>query len=64
MVKKKATKVAKTYTPPPVRPTLDALKTSVLIVSLLINLAVFIGWVILRVTSKYDEQVFNFLFTR
>lgn len=44
--------------------TSDDVKSAILIVSLALNLAVFIGWVVLRVTTKYDEQVFNFLFTR
>jgi hypothetical protein len=44
--------------------TFEDVKTALLVVSLVINLAVFIFWLVLRVTSKYDEQVFNFLFTR
>lgn len=37
---------------------------STLIVSLLVNAFVFIGWVALKVTSVYDYQVVAFLFTR
>ena len=37
---------------------------SVLIVSLLINVAVFIGWIALRVTSAYDAEVAALLFVR
>lgn len=38
------------------------LKHSVLIVSLVLNLAVFTGWVALQVTSRYDESVAQALF--
>ena len=44
--------------------TLNDVKTAVLLVSLTINLAVFIGWLILRVTTVYDAQVYDFLFNR
>lgn len=63
MAKKKETSAVKT-TQPRVPTTSDDVKTAILIISLALNVAIFIGWVILRVTSKYDEQVFNFLFTR
>lgn len=63
MVKKKEVSTAKT-TQLRVPTTSDDAKTAILIISLALNVAIFIGWVILRVTSKYDEQVFNFLFTR
>lgn len=39
-------------------------KTAALVVSVLINLAVFIGWLALRLTNEYDTQVFHFLFSR
>ena len=38
--------------------------TALLIVSLLINLFVLIGWIALQVTTAYDTQVASFLFTR
>lgn len=44
--------------------TMDDLKTAVLLVSLVINLAIFVGWLALRLTTAYDHQVFNFLFVR
>ncbi|HEY8886279.1 MAG TPA: hypothetical protein VIM31_02130 [Candidatus Microsaccharimonas sp.] len=44
--------------------TLNDVKNAVLFVSLLINAAVFIGWLILRLTTQYDLQVYNFLFVR
>jgi hypothetical protein len=63
MVKKKNTPTKKS-TELRVPGTSDDVKTAILITSLALNLAIFIGWIILRVTSKYDEQVFNFLFIR
>lgn len=44
--------------------TMNDIKTAVLLVSLAINLAIFIGWLSLKVTTMYDQQVFNFLFVR
>jgi len=44
--------------------TLNDVKNAVLFISLLINAAVFIGWLILRLTTVYDTQVYNFLFVR
>lgn len=38
--------------------------TAVLIVSLMVNLFVLVGWVTLQVTSAYDAQVAAFLFIR
>ncbi|OYW86563.1 hypothetical protein B7Z17_00085 [Candidatus Saccharibacteria bacterium 32-49-10] len=38
--------------------------TSILVVSLLINLAVLVGWLALQVTTQYDIQVAQFLFSR
>jgi hypothetical protein len=38
--------------------------TALLIVSLMINLFILVGWVTLQVTSAYDAQVASFLFTR
>ncbi len=37
---------------------------AVLIVSLVINLFVLVGWVTLQVTDVYDDQVKSFLFKR
>lgn len=63
MVKKKAV-AKKQQTTLRVPTTFDDVKSGLLVISLLINLAVLIFWIVLRVTTKYDEQVFNFLFTR
>lgn len=38
------------------------LKHAVLIVSLVLNLVVFTGWIALQVTSRYDESVARALF--
>ena len=37
---------------------------AVLIVSLMVNLFILVGWVTLQVTSAYDAQVAAFLFIR
>lgn len=37
-------------------------RNAALFVSVLINLIVFIGWLVLQFTSKYDEQVSAILF--
>jgi len=42
--------------------TFDDLKSSVLLVSLAINLVVLIFWLVIKVTNKYDDQVARFLF--
>ena len=39
-------------------------KNALLIVSLLVNAFILIGWVTLQVTTMYDSQVAAFLFTR
>ena len=44
--------------------TLNDVKNAVLIVSLTINLAVFITWLILKLTNVYDSQIYHFLFNR
>ena len=44
--------------------TLNDVKTALLLVSLTINVALFIGWLALRLTTVYDQQVYNFLFSR
>jgi hypothetical protein len=66
MVKKKAKKpvtkkITSTYRTPN---TSEDFKTAALVVSLTINVAIFIGWLAIKVTNKYDEQVVNFLFHR
>ena len=38
------------------------LKHAVLIVSLVLNLVVFTGWIALQVTSRYDESIARALF--
>jgi hypothetical protein len=63
MVKKTLVKHKKTATAPS-SGTYDAFKTAALVVSLTINVAIFVLWIILQVTTKYDEQVYNFLFNR
>ena len=40
------------------------LKSSILIVSVIANLFVFTAWVALQVTSQFDTQFANLLFTR
>lgn len=40
------------------------LRTAVLIVSVIANLFVFTAWLTLQVTTQYDAQIANFLFTR
>jgi hypothetical protein len=73
LLKKTAKKVAKKQTGlrswvtvPVMREasTLNDVKNAVLFISLLINAAIFIGWLILRLTTVYDQQVYNFLFVR
>ena len=44
--------------------TLNDAKNAIILVSVTLNAAVFIGWLILRFTTQYDQQVFNFLFVR
>lgn len=44
--------------------TLNDVKTAVLLVSLTINAAFFIAWLILRLTTVYDAQVYSILFNR
>jgi hypothetical protein len=47
-----------------VDPTNHDLMVSMLIVSVLVNLFVLIGWVTLKVTGAYDAEVATFLFSR
>jgi len=44
--------------------TMNDTKNAILIVSLTINIAIFVAWLILKLTTAYDQQVFDFLFTR
>ncbi len=63
MVKKKPTTKKKTTTA-----NNDVLvkdfKNSILVVSVLINVAIFTAWIALKVTTVYDDQVAQILFTR
>ncbi len=38
------------------------LRNAVLVVSVLVNLFVFIAWLAIQVTSRYDAQIASFLF--
>lgn len=58
--KVKKTMRATSYSPRSV----DDFKTAALIVSVGINVAVFVGWLALKITTEYDAQVFKFLFDR
>ena len=40
------------------------LKNSVLIVSVVVNLTLFTGWVLLQLTSQYDSSLASFLLGR
>ncbi|HEV7952013.1 MAG TPA: hypothetical protein VGO98_01420 [Candidatus Saccharimonadales bacterium] len=42
----------------------EDLKHSILIVSIIANLFVLTTWIALQVTTQYDTQIANFLFTR
>lgn len=42
----------------------DDLKSSVLVVSLLVNLFIFTSYLVVQTTSAYDGQVIGFLLTR
>jgi len=62
---KKFAKNLKSWMPAPREAsTLNDVKTAVLLISLGLNLAVFVGWLALRLTTAYDQQVFDFLFVR
>jgi hypothetical protein len=60
MVKKASTKTTKGGAV--TAKTMQDFKSAVLVISVIINLMVFIGWLVIKVTSKYDEQVAQFLF--
>jgi len=64
---KKAVKITKTTKKPKqssvrIPAVSDDFKSAALVVSVLANLFVLIGWVLLKTTDKYNEQVANFLF--
>jgi hypothetical protein len=40
------------------------LKNSVLIISVVVNLVIFTGWIILQMTSQYDASLASFLLGR
>lgn len=42
----------------------EDLKTAVLVVSVVVNLFVFITWLAIQVTTRYDDQIANFIFNR
>ncbi|MEO6110104.1 MAG: hypothetical protein ABIP50_03795 [Candidatus Saccharimonadales bacterium] len=64
MPTKKKTSAKKITSASHVPTTFNDAKNAVLIVSLIINVMVFVFWLILRFTTQYDQQVFDFLFTR
>jgi hypothetical protein len=39
-------------------------KNAALVVSITINAAVFVGWLAIKLTSEYDQQVAQLLFVR
>jgi hypothetical protein len=64
MKKKMTKKTAVGQNAPRVPRVSDDFKTAALLVSVTINVAVFIGWLAIKITTKYDEQVATFLFSR
>jgi len=44
--------------------TAEDVKTALLVVSLVINVFILIGWITLQVTHQYDAQIATFLFVR
>lgn len=42
----------------------DDFKNAALLVSVTINAAVFVGWLAIKLTTQYDQQVAQLLFTR
>lgn len=42
----------------------DDFKTATLLVSVTINLAIFVGWLVIKLSTEYDNQVASFLFDR
>jgi hypothetical protein len=43
---------------------IEDLKSAALVVSLLLNLGVLTAWITIQVTTRYDQQVLTFLFSR
>lgn len=44
--------------------TVDNFKSALLVVSLLANAFILVGWLAIRLTTQYDLQVATFLFVR
>ena len=44
--------------------TMDDFKAALLVVSLLANAFILVGWLAIRLTNQYDLQVATFLFAR
>jgi hypothetical protein len=44
--------------------TTNDFKTAILIVSIAVNLVILTAWIIMQITTKYDGQIYSFLFTR
>lgn len=44
--------------------TTDDFKTAALLVSATINVGIFVGWLAIKLTTEYDIQVAQFLFSR
>lgn len=40
------------------------IKSSVLILSVIVNLYIFTAWIALQITSRYDDQLASLLFNR
>jgi hypothetical protein len=60
----KKTAVKRTSSPAKVPTVTDDLKTAALVVSLAVNVAVLTGWLAIQITTQYDVQVAQFLFSR
>lgn len=43
---------------------IEDFKTAALVVSVTINVAIFVAWLAIKLTTDYDAQVFTFLFDR
>lgn len=44
--------------------TVEDLKTAVILVSVTLNVAIFVGWLAIKITTDYDAQVYSLLFSR
>lgn len=60
--KKPAAKAKAAATPVRVPAISDDFKNALLVVSVTINLAIFIGWLALKLSNEFDTQVFHMLF--